>query len=360
MAKGFVNWLDERIGSSELMRTQFTDCRVPAGAGFFQTLGVAALVGVTLQVLSGILLLVYYVPHAEHAFRSTQDIMTTVPFGWFVRSVHLVGSNLLVAVLLVHLVSVFVKGSYGRPRELTWVSGAVLLLVVLGCCFTGYLLPWSQASYWATTIMITMPTYFPVVGEYLAGILKGGEAISGATLNRFFALHVGLLPLCFALLVALHVFFVKRLGISGWQSGEGSSQTEHGQGSAGMPLMPLWPDFATRAAVTVMGYCAVMFFIISFAPTLFLPADAIAPADPLKTPEMVRPQWYFLAPYQMVKLFPHKFLGIIVEGLFIMALVLWPFIDTKGPGNLLSRPLLRLLFPLVVAGWVVLTIWGTL
>jgi ubiquinol-cytochrome c reductase cytochrome b subunit len=359
MAKGLVNWLDARIGYSELMRSQFTDCRVPSSAGFFQTLGIAAIVGLIAQVLSGMLLLVYYVPHAEHAFRSVQDIMTVVPFGWLVRLVHIVGSNLLVAVVLVHLLSVFVAGSYRKPRELTWVTGAVLLLLVLSLCFTGYLLPWSQHSYWATTIMITMPTHFPVVGEYLAKLLKGGEAMSGATLNRFFGFHVGLLPLLCVLVAAMHVFLVKRIGIfGGWGGADipesGSLPENGGEG------MPVCPDFAAKAAVTVMCYLAVMFFIMSFAPTLFLPEDAAVPANPLKTSVSVRPQWYFLAPYQMLKLIPHKFFGIILEGLLIVAFVLWPFLDTRGGGNLLSRPLLRLLFPLMVAVWLVLTIWGNL
>jgi ubiquinol-cytochrome c reductase cytochrome b subunit len=357
MAKGLVNWLDARMGCSELTPCRFTEWRVPADVSIFQTLGITALVGLILQVVSGAFLLVYYVPHPEYAFRSVQDIMTVVPYGWFVRLVHSVGSNLLVAVVLLHLLTVCVMGSYGKPRELTWVTGSVLLLAVLGFCFTGYLLPWSQLSYWATTIMVTMPTYFPFFGEYLVEILRGGDTISGASLNRFFALHVGLLPLLCAVLGGLHVLLVRRIGIFGG-SGAETAVAERPKESGGEGML-FYPDFITRAGVIVMIYCAVMFFVITFVPTLFLPEDAVAPANPYKTPLHVRPQWYFLAPYQLLKLVPNKFLAACLEVIVLALFVLWPFLDRKGGANVFSRPVLRFLLPALAGLWIILTAWGS-
>jgi ubiquinol-cytochrome c reductase cytochrome b subunit len=166
------------------------------------------------SAVSGFFLLVFYIPHSDHAFKSVQDIMNRVPYGWLFRMVHVVGSNLMVAVVFLHLFSVFFMGSYKKPREMTWIAGGFMLLVTLTFCLSGYLLPWSQLSYWATTIVTTMPTAFPYVGDFIARILRGGDSVSDITLNRFFALHVALLPPIFVSLIGFHLFLIRRIGIS--------------------------------------------------------------------------------------------------------------------------------------------------
>lgn len=360
MWKKIRDWLEIRIGLDNLVRTQVKEFRVPGNINIFYTLGFVALTAYVLQVISGIFLLIYYVPHSEHAFSSVQDIMNKVPYGWLFRQMHVAGSNLMVAVVFLHLFSVFFMGSYKKPREMTWVTGCLMLFTVLFFCLSGYLLPWSQLSYWATTIVTTMPTAFPVIGDFIAWILRGGDYVSGSTLNRFFAIHVALLPPVFLFLMGLHIFLVRRIGLSSPPLGTSSKKghwTEyrpetHPEG------YPFYPYFVMKELVMVMIYLALMFFIIAFLPTLFLPGDANSPANPFKTPVHIRPEWYFLAPYQMLKLIPNKFLGITAELILIGIFLLWPFFDIKEERNILKRPRLLGVFIFSVTIWVVLTIWG--
>ncbi len=344
-----IRWLDERIGLTELVDTHLKGYRVPSEAGVFYTLGMVAVVAYAIQAVTGFVLLIYYIPHADYAFHGLQEIMRKAPFGWLFRMMHVVGSNMMVAVLFLHLFSVFFTGSYKKPRELTWLTGGLMLLFALLFCLSGYLLPWSQLSYWATTIVTAMPTAFPYLGEYVTRLLRGTEHVSGVTLNRFFALHVAILPPFLVSLMGLHVFLIRRTGIS-------PSPFRRSEGQAGG--YPLYPHFLLKGLFMVMVYLAVMFFIISFMPTLFLPAEANVPADPYKTPAHIKPGWYFLAPYQMLKLIPNKFLGIFIELLLLGVFLLWPFLDTKEERNIMRRPLLLGVFLLTLTLWILLTLWG--
>ncbi|GAB4390308.1 MAG: cytochrome bc complex cytochrome b subunit [Thermodesulfovibrionales bacterium] len=359
MLEGARKWLEVRVGWEELKRTQLTGYKVPADINFFYTLGFVALFGFVLQALTGFLLLIYYVPHPDYAFESVRRITEDVPFGWLVRLSHVTGSNLVVAVVLLHMASVFVMGSYRKPRELTWTVGALMLLLALTFCLSGYLLPWSQLSYWATTIVTNLPTAFPYVGTWFAGLLKGGEAVSGATLGRFFALHVAILPTLLVALVSVHIFLVRRIGISsppspGRQEPEWTEfrHESHPEGR------PFYPDFFMRELYMVMFYMALMFFVVAFAPGLFLPHEANAPADPLRTPEHIKPEWYFLAAYQMLRLIPSKFLGVALQVAAVAAFVLLPFLDTGRERDIRKRPFALAGFLVVTALLVALSIWG--
>ncbi len=355
------NWLEIRIGLDELIRTQLREYRVPGNINIFYTLGVVALAAYIIQAVTGFFLLVYYIPHSDHAFKSVQGIMTTVPYGWLFRMMHVVGSNLMVAVVFLHLFSVFFMGSYKKPREMTWVAGGLMLLIVLTFCLSGYLLPWSQLSYWATTIVTSMPTAFPYIGDFIANVLKGGEHVSGITLNRFFALHVALLPPIFVSIMGFHIFLVRRIGISSppfGASGEARRPWTEYRHESHPDGRPFYPDFVLKEMFMAMVYLVVMFLIIAFMPTLFLPQDANTPADPFRTPAHIKPEWYFLAPYQMLRLIPNKFLGVTMQLILVIIFLLWPFFDTKEEKNILRRPLLRGVFFLSLAMWIILTIWG--
>jgi ubiquinol-cytochrome c reductase cytochrome b subunit len=219
--------------------------------------------------------------------------MDQVPYGWLFRLIHVVGSNLLVTVVLLHMTTAFFLGSYKKPHEFTWVAGAFLLLIVFALCLSGYLLPWSQLSYWAITVLTDVPTAFPVVGKFVTQALRGVSGpVSDATLRRFFALHVGLLPLLLILFLVLHD------GVPGHLRFHRRTHKE--------------PAFPTEA-VAITFYFIIMFSIIAFVPGLFMPHDAHVPANPLQTPLHIRPEWYVRAPYEILKLIPNKFLGIAVQ-----------------------------------------------
>lgn len=355
------DWIETRIGLNDLINTGLRDFRVPANLNIFHTLGFVTLTAYAVQLITGVFLLIYYIPHSGHAFGSVNDIMTRVPYGWLFRQMHQVSSNLMTAALLLHLLFIFVGGSYKKPREMTWVTGGVMFLAVLAFCLTGYLLPWNQLGYWATTVVTTMFTTLPYLGEVFAQMLRGGNHVSEITLNRFFALHVALLPLIFITFMIFHLFLIRRTGFSKPPSVQsvieksaltGYRREDHPDG------YPFYPYFVIKAAFMVCLYFLVMFFILSFFPASLLPEDAITPADPLKTPAMIRPAWYFLAPYQMLKLIPNKALGMTFELLMLSVFLLWPFLDTREERNILKRPLLRWVFIVAFLSWLLLTVWG--
>lgn len=360
MWKRIKNWIEVRIGLDELIRKQLKEFRLPENVNIFYTLGFVALVACIIQALTGFLLIVYYVPHSEHAFRSVQDIMTKVPYGWLFRQMHVVGSNLIVAVFILHLLAVLFMGSYKKPREMTWIGGVLMLIVIFIFCLSGFLLPWNQLGYWATTIITTMPTAFPYLGDFLANVLRGGDYVSGSTLNRLFALHVAILPLAFVGLTGVHLFLIKRIGISSspfFESGEERGtwleyRHEHYRGQ------PFYPHFFLKEIFMVIIYLVVMFFFITFLPTYFMPEYSNIEADPFITPPHIRPEWYFLAPYQMLKLIPNKFFGISIQMILVTVFLLWPFIDTREKKNILKRPFLLSFILCALSLWVVLTAWG--
>jgi len=360
MMRRIKEWLEIRIGLDELTRSQLTEYRVPKNINIFYTLGIVAFVAYLVQSLTGILLLFYYIPDDKEAFQSIQFIMNQAPYGWLFRLMHVVGSNLMVAVVFLHLLSVFFLGSYKKPRELTWIVGALMLLTTLGFCLSGYLLPWSQLSFWATTVVTTIPTAFPLCGDLICKILRGSENVSGYTLNRFFALHVAFLPPLLMSLFALHVFLVRRIGISAPptnQEGEKEWKVFRHENHPDGP--PFYPFFVSKEVFMVTLYFIIMFSIIALAPALFLPPDTATPADPFNTPEHIRPEWYFLAPYAMLKLIPNRFLGIALQLAAVMVFILWPFIDNSKKYNILKRPLLLATFFGIIIIWIGITLWGS-
>lgn len=355
------NWLDVRIGLDDLIQKKVREGRVPKNINIFYTLGFIAVIAYGVQALTGILLLIYYVPHPDHAFQSVQAIMTKVPYGWLFREMHTVGSNLMITVILLHMITVFLMGNYKRPRELTWLGGGLSLLFAVIFGLSGYLLPWTQLSYWATTVVTSMPTAFPVIGEPIAQILRGGDQVTGATLSRFFALHVAIMPPLFLTLMGLHLFLINRTGISATPFGVADEEKRpltaykkktHPDG------YPYYPAFFQKQMYMILAYFAVMFFIITFLPNLYFSEEASTPADPFKTPLEIRPAWYLLAPYQFLKLIPNKFLGITLQAVLVAIFLAWPFVDTYQEKNVLKRPILRGVFIAVLVLWTVLSFWG--
>jgi quinol-cytochrome oxidoreductase complex cytochrome b subunit len=212
MAEKVMTWLDERLGLTEIYNTVF-DRAIPK-VNWWYTLGSASLFLFGLQALTGIFLTVYYVPSPDHAYESVQYIMNGVAFGWLIRGIHHWGASLMVLVVFVHMLRTFFFGAYKFPREITWLTGVFLLLSTLGMGFTGYLLPWNQRAYWATTVGTEIPGTAPLIGTILERILRGGAELSAVTLARFFAVHIWFLPAIIALLIGIHMYLVIRLGIS--------------------------------------------------------------------------------------------------------------------------------------------------
>lgn len=218
MLKNIFQWLDDRLGLKAIYAVVL-DRKVPKVNWFF-TLGSASLFLAVMQFITGMLLTFYYVPSPEKAYDSIQYIMTGVPFGWLIRGIHHWGASLMVLIVFFHMLRTFFFAAYKYPRELTWITGVVLLIMVLGMGFTGYLLPWNQRSYWATTVGTAIAGTVPFAGNFITQVLRGGSDLSGVTLVRFFSLHIWWIPAIVALTIGAHMYMVIRLGISSIPSKE--------------------------------------------------------------------------------------------------------------------------------------------
>ena len=353
-------WLEIRIGERTFTRTVMHEYRLPKDTGFLGTFGLVAMAALIVQTITGVLLLMYYMPHPDHAFRSVQIIMTKVSFGWLFRMLHLTSANVMIATVLIHTIYVFYKGSFRMPRELTWLSGAVLLFLTLTLSVTGYILPWHQLSYWTTTVLTTIPTVLPFL-DWIAQFVRGGEFVSNVTLSRFFGFHVAILPALVLVFVTIHAFLVIRIGFSPSKDVETAVDHSSEFKSESYPDgMPFYPNYLLKALSMVMLFFVVVFFLITFMPSLFLPPLANVEADPLMTPEVIRPQWFFLAPYKLMNLIPNKFLGISLNIFFTVLFFALPFVGRKDGQPLLTGAALRGTFYGVMALWLILTIWGAL
>jgi ubiquinol-cytochrome c reductase cytochrome b subunit len=212
MTTQFGNWLDERVGWRKIWGAIFLR-KIPK-TNWLYTLGSATLFTAVLQIVTGILLTIYYVPTPDHAYDSVQYISTQVPAGWLIRGLHHWGASAMVVLTVVHMLRVILYGSYKYPREVTWFSGVGLLLVVLGFGFTGYLLPWDQKAYWATIVGTRIAGVSPIIGDWILRVMRGGDELSAITLARFFGTHVWILPAILLTFVLIHLYLVVRLGIT--------------------------------------------------------------------------------------------------------------------------------------------------
>lgn len=327
-----VRWLDDRIGLSVVIPIA-RHKKVPVHRHtIWYYMGGMLVFLFFLQVGTGILLLFYYRPSAEGAFESIQFLMAEVEFGWLIRSIHSWGANLMILMAFVHLFSVMLLKAYRPPREITWMSGVGLLGVAMGLGFTGYLLPWNELAFFATRVGTEIPGVFPVVGEFIRTLLRGGEDVTGATLTRFYALHVSVLPALLFMLMTLHVVLVQKHGMSVPPSVE--------RRGGALRSVPFLPNFLLRDLVGWL--CALT---ILAAAAAFFPAHLGAKADPFApAPEGIRPEWYFMFMFQTLKVLPAHILGIEGELLGIMAfgvagvvLLLVPFLDRKAARGEPSR-----------------------
>jgi len=208
-----LEWLDERLGLQTIYSVVL-DRKVPKVNWWF-TLGSASAILFVLQAVTGMFLSIYYVPSPENAYDSIQFIMNDVAFGWLIRGIHHWGASLMVIIVFIHMLRTFFLAAYKYPRELTWLTGVILLIATLGMGFTGYLLPWNQRAYWATTVGTEIAGTVPFIGQFIANVLRGGAELSAVTLTRFFAVHIWFLPALIGALIGVHIYMVIRLGIAG-------------------------------------------------------------------------------------------------------------------------------------------------
>ncbi|MDE3052400.1 MAG: cytochrome bc complex cytochrome b subunit [Gemmatimonadota bacterium] len=345
-------WLDDRLGMSAL-QPFIKKKRVPVHRhSIWYFLGGMVLFLFVLQVCTGVLMLFYYRPSANEAFDSVQFMMTQVKFGWLVRSIHVWGANLMIFVLFIHLFSVWVLKAYRAPREFTWFTGLALLGLTLGLGFTGYLLPWNTLSYFATRVGTSMATVIPGIGPFVGRVLRSGNDVTGATLTRFYALHTSVLPGLVFLFLGLHVLLVQKHGMSLPPGVERDAKK--------VRSVPFVPNFLLH---DLIGWLIALGTIAALA--VFLPAELGKKADMFASaPAGIKPEWYFMAPYQTLKYIPATVfhipgdaLGIVVGGVLGVAFALMPFLDRARPDGT-YRPVWRIVAFATLTYLVVFTYLG--
>ena len=329
MVERVRGWLEERVEWSQIQG--FLEHKtVPIHKlSYWYFLGGITLFLFGVQVCTGMLLLLYYRPTSNEAFESVQYIVTQVRFGWLVRSIHSWSANLMVLTAMAHMFSVLFLGAYRKPREMTWVSGMILLFLILGFGFSGYLLPWNTLAYFATKVGTDMVGQLPVLGKPIMKFLRGGEEVSGATLTRFFGFHVALLPGITTLLIGLHLALVQRQGMSVPRSVE----RDWWENPENKREMKFFPNFLLREMIAWYIGLAVLGGLAAFLPwELGSKADPFAPA-----PAGIKPEWYFLSVFQTLKLIPAKvvfmdgeLLGILVFGALAAGWTLLPFFEGQS------------------------------
>jgi cytochrome b6 len=332
-------WIDERFGWAELTEPLRHKTVPTHKYSHWYFLGGITLFLFGVQVCTGILLLLYYRPGPNDAFESVQYIMTRVQFGWLVRSIHSWAANLMILSAFAHMFSVLFLRAYRKPREMTWVSGMLLLFLVLGFGFSGYLLPWNTLAFFATKVGTEITGQVPVVGHSMMVLMRGGEEVTGATLTRFFGIHVAVLPLITTMLILLHIALIQKFGMSVPPGVEAGWKAEPAKARE----MKFFPNFLLREVMAWYIALGVLGGLAALAPW-----ELGAKADPFgAAPAGIRPEWYFMFMFQTLKLIPSKIwridgelLGILVFGLAGAIWLFLPFFEGKrkerGPRMILG------------------------
>jgi ubiquinol-cytochrome c reductase cytochrome b subunit len=341
------DWLEARIGWRGLKAT-LLDREVPDRLTWWHTLGSATLAVFTVQVVTGIVLATFYSASPDHAYNSIEYIQHEVASGALLRGIHHWAASAMVILIIAHMIRVFAMGAYKYPREVNWLLGVILLILVLGFSFTGYLLPWDQKAYWATAVGTSIAGTTPVIGSILVTVLRGGGELGAATLSRFYAFHVLLLPALLGIVVLLHLGLVVKQGIAPRPKAleEGSPPRTDDPGypayyndayrATKRGGVRFYPDIVGKDAV---ASSLVILLIVTLAWKLGAPLEP--PADPTDTAYIPMPEWYFLPLYQLLKLVPgslESFVAVGIPGVLILTLVLLPILDRRHPRNLLKRP----------------------
>jgi quinol-cytochrome oxidoreductase complex cytochrome b subunit len=304
----------------------------PSNLNYFWYFGSFALVALAIQIVSGIFLAMHYVPNITMAFDSVEHIMRDVNFGWLLRYLHANGASMFFIVVYIHVFRGIYYSSYAYPRQMLWVSGMLILLLMILTAFIGYVLPWGQMSFWGATVITNLASTVPFVGLDIVYFLWGGFSVDNATLNRFFSLHY-LLPFIILAVVLIHLFFLHEFG----------SNNPLGI-KFDVDSIPFSPFFIIKDFYSVLLFFVFFSYFIFFSPNTLGHPDNYIPANPSDTPEHIVPEWYFLPFYAILRSVPNKFAGVVLLLAAITVLFLLPFIIKPTNRSPLFRPIFRILF----------------
>ena len=343
-----VRWIEHRLPVFSFMHHELHEYPTPKNLNYWWNFGSLAGMVLVIMLVTGIVLAMHYTPHVDYAFASVERIMRDVNYGWLIRYIHSNGASFFFIVVYIHIFRGLYYGSYKAPRELLWILGVVILLLMMATAFMGYVLPWGQMSFWGATVITNLFSAVPGIGDWIVTLLWGGFAVDNPTLNRFYSLHY-LLPFLIVGVVVLHVIALHRFG-----SNNPLGIDLRGQQDS----IPFHPYYTVKdmfgLGVFLIFFSAVVFFI----PNAMGHADNYIPADPLVTPAHIVPEWYFLPFYAILRAIPDKLLGVIAMFASIGVLFILPWLDRSPVRSASFRPIFRIFFWVLLADCVLLTYLG--
>ena len=373
-ADGMIDWLDQRLAVKKLMKVMMTEYWIPKNINFLWAMGVVLVVLFKILIVSGIFLLMYYKPDIKTAFDSVNyTIMQEVEFGWLWRHVHGVAASAIFLIIYIHMFTGIYYGSYKKGREIIWLTGMALFGIFSAEAFSGYMLPWGQMSYWAAQVITNLFGGIPVIGEALVIWIRGDFLVADATLTRFFMLHVLLLPLAIILLIAVHFYALRFPHVNNQDAEEIDFDKEAQKYLDGKTkeskVVPFWPVFLSKDFFVVGVFLTVFFYLVCYHYDFAMDPINFEPANNMKTPAHIYPEWYFLWSYEVLRGFFFDVAGIAAMDIGLAAFgfaniifMILPFLDLNphhvAPAH--KRPLFKYWFWILVLDMIVLTVYGKL
>ena len=346
-SNSLLNWIDYRLPIISMLKHSAVDYPTPKNLNYWWNFGSLAGFFLLVQIITGIMLSMHYTAHVDHAFSSIEHIMRNVNHGWLIRYVHMNGASFFFIVVYIHIFRGLYYGSYKAPRELLWWLGIIILLLMMATAFMGYVLPWGQMSFWGATVITNLFSAIPLVGENIVQWLWGGYSVDNPTLSRFYTLHF-LLPFLIVGVVILHIVALHTHG----------SNNPLGIDRKGpQDSIPFHPYYTVKDFFGLGVALTIFFTVVFFAPDYLGHPDNYIPADPLKTPAHIVPEWYFLPFYAILRAIPDKLGGVIAMFSAIFVLFLLPWLDTSKVRSATFRPIYKVLFwfflvDAIILGWI--------
>lgn len=366
-ANGFVDWLDQRIAIRTLTKVLMTEYWIPKNINFLWAMGVVLLVLFSMLFVSGLFLLMYYKPDVNLAFDSVNyTIMTEVAYGWLWRNIHAVSASMVFLIIYIHMFVGIYYGSYKRGREIIWISGMLLFVLFSAEAFSGYMLPWGQMSYWAAVVITNLFGGIPFIGPDVVEWVRGDYSVADATLTRFFMLHVCLLPVLIIAVIAMHFYTLRVPHVNNEEGEHIDFEAEAKKYLEGKKkeskVIPFWPVFLSKDIFVVFVFLTLFFFLACFNFNFALDPINFDPANNLKTPAHIYPEWYFLWSYEILRgFFFNSDFGLAMFGLANVIFFVLPFLDRSpvvAPAH--KRPAFLVWFIVLLVDMIVLTIFGKL
>jgi ubiquinol-cytochrome c reductase cytochrome b/c1 subunit len=334
----FMRWLERRLPIGGLIHSSFVAYPVPRNLNYWWTFGGILSFMLGVQIITGIVLAMHYTPHVDMAFNSVEGIMRDVNFGWLLRYMHANGAAMFFLAVYVHMFRGLYYGSYKEPREVLWILGVIIYLLMMATGFMGYVLPWGQMSFWAATVITNLFSAIPIVGNAVVGWLWGGYAVGNPTLNRFYSLHY-LLPFAIAGVVVLHIWALHVVGQNNPTGIEPQSEKD---------TVVFTPYASIKDAFGLSLFLILLAWLVFYIPNYLGHSDNYIPANPSVTPTHIVPEWYYLPFYAILRAIPNKLMGVVALGASIIVLAFLPWLDTSAVRSARYRPLYRQFFWLFV------------